>query len=318
MLSRFLPALLVISAGCGPRAATSSLDSAGDDGRSLAEARQGFKTSLARREQSGEPLPNPPSDLFQKVDFDSPAGKMAAFISPDPGDGAKHPLVIWVTGGDYNTLDDSMWDKTWGGHDQTASGFREAGILMLFPTLRGGNLNPGLREGFYGEVDDIVAAAEFAGSQKFVDAKRIYLGGFSNGATLALLVAAMSDRFRAVFAIGPVEDVHGYHSQYLPFDTSNPREFELRSPIRWLHSIKVPVFVFDGTVNSNLESLRALQRSSKNPKIHFHVVQNADHVGVLASTARVIASKILDDTGSKESNLRFADEELSRAFTDSR
>jgi hypothetical protein len=40
---------------------------------------------------------------------------------------------------------------------------------MMFPSLRGGNDNPGAREGFYGEVDDVVAASEFLARQPYVD-----------------------------------------------------------------------------------------------------------------------------------------------------
>jgi acetyl esterase/lipase len=184
---------------------------------------------------------------------------------------------------------------------------------MMFPTLRGGNKNPGFREGFFGEVDDVLAAADFLGKQSFVDPRRIYLGGMSNGGTLVLLVAASSDRFRAVFAFGPADDVAGYGAEYLPFDTSNPREFELRSPARWLHAMRVPVFVFEGTERGNLDSLLAMERASTNPKIRFHAVEKADHVSVLAPTVRLIAGKILRDDG-PETNIAFTEEELNRPF----
>ena len=128
-----------------------------------------------------------------------------------------------------------------------------------------------------------------------------------------LLVAASSDRFRAVFAFGPADDVAGYGPEYLPFDRSNPRELELRSPIRWLQAIRVPVFVFEGTVRGNVASLRAMERASTNPKIRFHAVRNASHVSVLAPTACLIAGKILNDDG-PESNLVFTEEEANRPF----
>src|SRR2546425_998049 len=84
----------------------------------------------------------------------------------------------------------------------------------------------GAKEGFLGEVDDVLAAADYLGKQEFVDAKRIYLGGHSTGGTLVLLVAECSERFRAVFSFGPADDVAGYGPEYLPFDTSNRREIE--------------------------------------------------------------------------------------------
>src|SRR2546430_17631493 len=101
---------------------------------------------------------------------------MAAYLSPDPRDGKKHPAIIWITGGDCNSIGD-VWSPAPRANDQTASAFWKAGIIMMFPSLRGGNDNPGLKEGFFGEVEDILAAADFLAKQEDVDAKRNYLGG---------------------------------------------------------------------------------------------------------------------------------------------
>jgi acetyl esterase/lipase len=312
-----IPLLLLLLAGCGRQSTVPSAasGSGAEKKMSLAEARRGFQTKLVRREAAGEPLPKPPPALFRPVTFDAPSGKLAAFLSPDPHDGSKHPVIIWITGGDCNTLDDGFWKKVSANGDQTASGFREAGIPMMFPTLRGGNENPGFREGLFGEVDDVLAATDYLAKQPFVDPGRIYLGGISTGGTLVLLVASSSDRFRAVFAFGPADNVAGYSPEDLPFDTSNPREFELRSPIHWLQAIRVPVFVFEGTVRGNLASLRAMERASTNPKTRFHPVQGADHVTVLTPTTRLIAGKILKDVG-PEPNIVFTEEELNRPFAE--
>jgi acetyl esterase/lipase len=310
----YLVLLVLPLLGCGRQGAVPASGSGGaNKARSLAEARRGFQTKLVRREAAGEPLPKPPPTMFQKITFDAPSGRLAAFLTPDPHNGKKHAAIIWITGGDCNSLDDGFWKKGSPNGDQTASGFREAGIPMMFPTLRGGNQNPGVREGFFGEVDDVIAAADYLATQPFVDPERIYLGGMSNGGTLALLVAASSERFRAVFAFGPADDVAGYSPKYLPFDRSNPREFELRSPIRWLHAIRVPVYVFEGMEFGNIESLRAMERASINSRIQFHPVKGADHVTVLAPTARLIAGKILNDVG-PEVNIVFTPEELNRPF----
>ena len=213
---------------------------------SLAEARRGFQSTLVSQASEREPLPEPPSSVFRLVRYDSPAGKLAAYLTPDPGDGRKHPEIVWITGGDCNTIGD-VWSDAPRDNDQTAAAFRRAGVVMMFPSLRGGNNNPGRHEGFLGEVDDVIAALAYTAGLAYVDPQRIYLGGHSTGGTLVMLVAASTDRFRAVFSFGPVEDVRGYPGQFLPFDTANPREIELRSPGRWLHSVRCPLFVFEGT-----------------------------------------------------------------------
>src|SRR5947207_2026763 len=61
---------------------------------SLPEARRGFKTRLVRQESAGEPVPEPPAHLFRTVRYDSPAGKLAAYLTPDPRDGKKHPAIV--------------------------------------------------------------------------------------------------------------------------------------------------------------------------------------------------------------------------------
>jgi Fe-S cluster assembly iron-binding protein IscA/pimeloyl-ACP methyl ester carboxylesterase len=283
-----------------------------DTSKSLVEARRGFKTKLLRREGGGKPAANPPAELFRTVTYRAAPGQLAAYLTPDPGDDKKHPAIIWITGGDCNTIDQGCWQEGEPSNDQSASAYRKVGIVMMFPSLRGGNDNPGVKEGFFGEVDDVLAAAEFLGQQTFVDRKRIYLGGHSTGGTLALLTAECSDRFRAVFSFGPTNDVIGYGAQYNPFALSDPQELRLRAPGRWLHSIHSPVFVFEGT-SGNLSALQAMARSSKNPQVLFFEIKGADHFDVLAPTNRLIAEKILRDTG-PTCGISFTGEELNKPF----
>jgi acetyl esterase/lipase len=312
---------LMVLSGCGQREPRQDKDKPGPGGpglqadqkTSLPEARRGFQTKLARREKDGKPLPVPPPAIFGIVRFAAPLGKLSAYLSPAPADGKKRPAIIWITGGDCNTVGE-VWDEPDPKNEQSASAYRKAGIIMMFPSLRGGNDNPGVREGFFGEIDDVLAAADFLARQPFVDPNRIYLGGHSTGGTLVLLTAESSDRFRAVFSFGPADDVRGYDPVFIPFDTTNPREAELRSPGRWLHSIKSPTFVFEGTVgNANHASLQAMARACTNPLGHFYAVKGADHFNILDPVNRLIAAKILRDEGPK-TNLAFSEEELNRAF----
>jgi dipeptidyl aminopeptidase/acylaminoacyl peptidase len=276
---------------------------------SLTEARHGFVSKLAADPHSGTAPPEPPSDVFRRVRYDSPAGKLAAYLTPDPGDGQKHPAIVWITGGDCNTID-ALWDAAPRDNDQTAAAYRKAGIVMMFPSLRGGNDNPGRHEGFLGEVDDVIAAAKFLAQQGYVDRRRIYLGGHSTGGTLVMLVAASTDGFRAVFSFGPAAIVSGYGPEFLPFDTSNPREIQLRSPGHWLHSVQSPLFVFEGTEDpSNIKSLQAMSRASTNPLIRFLPVSGVSHFSILGPANELIAGKILHDEG-LETSIAFSAEEL--------
>jgi acetyl esterase/lipase len=278
----------------------------------LAEARIGFQTKLVPGKNDKEPVDPPPAGVFNLVKYEAPAGKLQAYLTPDPKDGKKHPAVVWITGGDCNSIGD-VWSAQPANNDQTASAYRKAGIVMMFPSLRGGNENPGQKEGFFGEVDDVLAAADFLAKQPYVDPARIFLGGHSTGGTLVMLVAECSDRFRAVFSFGPAHDVTGYGPQsgFLPFDLSNPKETRLRSPGYWLDSIQSPVFVFEGTNEGNLDSLRAMAKASKNPKVQFFAIRGATHFSILAPVNRLIAQKVLKDEG-PQSNLAFTEDELNK------
>jgi acetyl esterase/lipase len=286
------PVLLAVLllAGCG-------LVKKGPTG-SLADARKGFQTKLVRKSPPKEPVETPPAKVFTLVKYDAPVGQLAAYLTPDPGDGQKHPAIVWITGGDCNSIGD-VWSRATPDDDQTAAQYRQAGVVMMFPSLRGGNDNPGQREGFLGEVDDVLAAADYLAKQPYVDPARVYLGGHSTGGTLALLVAECSGRFRAVFSFGPVDDVSGYgpDNVWTPFDVRSDREAAVRSPGRWLADVTSPTFVFEGTSRGNIDSLKAMASDSKNPNLHFYPVRGATHFSVLAPVNRFLAEKVLKDDG---------------------
>lgn len=276
----------------------------------LMEGREGFETTLTTQDKAGYPVDLPPENLFAVEHYSSPAGELAAYVSPDPGDGQKHPAIIWIFGGFDNSIGETAWQSGTRDNDQSASAFREAGIVMMYPSLRGGNDNPGYIEGFYGEVDDVLAAYDHLASKDYVDPDRIYLGGHSTGGTLVMLAAAASDRFRAVFAFGPVDDVTGYGFDILPFSLWNNREVSLRNPIQWLHAMDTDVFVLEGT-DGNVDCLWAMERATSNPKLHFHEVGWANHFNILAPVNELLAQKILADTG-RECSIELTDMELQK------
>ncbi|HEY1186711.1 MAG TPA: prolyl oligopeptidase family serine peptidase [Gemmata sp.] len=305
-----LPLVLIV--GCKPGGIPATGLTNPDGKTALADARKGFVTKLVKRQKANEPAPEPPANLFRKVQYDAPVGKCAAYLTPDPKDGKKRPAIIWITGGDCSTIGD-VWEPSPASNDQTARQYRDAGLVMMFPSLRGGNQNPGVQENFLGEVDDVLAAAEHLAKLDYVDPAHIYLGGHSTGGTLVMLVAAVPNPFRAVFSFGPAEDISGYPAQFRgAVNMSDPREVELRSPGRWLHSVSVPTFVFEGT-DGNLDSLQAMARASTNSKLKFFPIKGATHFSVLAPVNKRIAQKIAADTGA-ETNLTFTEAELNGLF----
>src|SRR5262245_55013782 len=87
--------------------------------QTLSEAREGFKTQLPRLQTTKEDVPDPPPRIFRLVSFPSAVGQLAAYLTPDPKDGKQHPAIIWITGGDCNSIGD-VWGPMPASNDQTA------------------------------------------------------------------------------------------------------------------------------------------------------------------------------------------------------
>jgi dipeptidyl aminopeptidase/acylaminoacyl peptidase len=257
--------------------------------------------------------PKPPAGVFNLISYKSPAGSLAAYLSPDPGDGKKHPVIIWLTGGFSNSISEEIWGENPDpANDQTAGAYRKAGVPMMFPSLRGGNANPGEREGLFGEVEDVIAAAAHVAKLPWVDSSRIYLGGHSTGGTLALLVAGNSDVFRAVISFGPVESVASYGQEVLPFDTADQTESDLRDPVHFLPEIKSPTFILEGQGRGNVDSLRLMKKKNRNQKVQFFEIAGGDHFTVLHPFNEMLARKILADTG-KDCTMALSEEDIKTA-----
>lgn len=257
------------------------------------------KTRAEHRTRLMYAADTPPAKVFDLIKYRSPIGDMSAYVSPDPGDGKKHPIILWIVGGFSNSIGGHLWEDSDSSNDQTAAAYRKAGLLMMFPSLRGGNDNPGRREVCFGEVDDVIAAAKHAATLPYVDPSRIYLGGHSTGGTLALLVAGTTDLFRAVVSYGPAHTVAIYGADNLPFDGEDRKELIVRAPIVCLGEVKTPTFVLEGTNDGNLESLRAMVKVCDNPAVSFHEVPGATHFNILAPFNELFAKKIFADTGDK-------------------
>lgn len=185
---------VVVAASCGTAHAAD---------QSLADARRGHDAGVVGRSQSDDAPATPPAGTFNLVRYPAPPGELAAYLTPAPKGTDKHAAIVWIGGGDSAAIGD-MWSEQDPKNDQSASAFRKAGIVLMVVSLRGGNDNPGEREGLYGEVDDVKAAGDFLARLPYVDPARIYLGGHSTGGTLVLLTMATTTQFRAAFAFGPM------------------------------------------------------------------------------------------------------------------
>lgn len=278
----------------------------------LKETRANFKSKIFPSTIEGGDIEIPPKGILSIVDYPSSVGLLKAYLTPDPKDQQRHPAIIWIVGGDCNSIGE-VWTKRNENNDQTASAYRESGVIMMYPSLRGGNANPGRQEGFLGEVDDIISAYNYLKTLPYVDSTQVYLGGHSTGGTLVLLTAELSTCFAGIISFGPVSGAisYGYGSDFLPFDASDDRESEVRAPAFWLEDIKTPTIVIEGG-SGNTWHLEIMRRFSKNPKVKFLKIPNGNHFSILFPTNKLLAKSILKNNlfGSADSIANAVNEQL--------
>jgi len=279
--------------GCDGAPPSSPNTTSSNRKQTLLEARKGFTTTIVKSGDSYGAPDTPTGNEFELAYYQSPVGRLAAYVTNDPRDGKKHPAIIWITGGDNNSIGD-VWSPQTRSNDQSASAFRKAGVVMMFPSQRGGNNNPGKREGFYGEVDDILAATDYLARLPYVDPNQIYLGGHSTGGTLAMLVGACSDRYRAIFSLGPVAAAGQYGGDYVYCNPNDEDEMRVRSPVYWMHCVKSPMYVFEGATDGNWEgAIEIMAAENSNPRIQFFKIPGHDHFSVIGPLVENLAGQIV-------------------------
>ena len=127
-----------------------------------------------------------------------------------------------------------------------------------------------------------------------------------------LLAAALSDQFRAVFSFGPRADIGDHNRSQFTFNLSDRQERALRSPIHWLEDIGSPTFVIEGQ-NGNASDIRDIENRSDNDNIHTFIVQGGDHFDILAPVTKLLAQKVLADTGPSV-NIHLTGQEIQQAM----
>src|SRR5690242_10856833 len=96
--TRLLPCLLLLLpvAGCGAPTQGQSGAAPGQAGAApatttLRQARAGHATKVRPPTGEREAVETPPSGVFNQVSYPAAPGALAAYLSPDPRDGKRHP-----------------------------------------------------------------------------------------------------------------------------------------------------------------------------------------------------------------------------------
>lgn len=271
-------------------------------------ARAGFKTKpIENKYQPSGAAPD--AEGFKTIRYSSPAGDFTAYLA-EPGDDKKHPAVLWAHGG-FGGI--SPADAA------QAKPFADAGLVVLCPSWRGENDNPGHFELFGGEVEDLAAGVNYLQQLPSVDPNRIYVAGHSTGGTLALLAAASVPSVRAVFSLGGAPDLSsvlrngGY--DFMPFDKNNAAEVRFRSPSEWIPLMRVPVFYFEGEKSFYVPDAKWMEATAQRQGVDFrtYIIERNDHSSIVAPMTKAIAQKIQTDTG-PTLNISFTAEEIKELF----
>ena len=270
------------------------------------------------KELERDPIVEPPHAMFELIRFDSAIGPLRAYITPDPGDGKKHPAVLDCHSG-FGGVGSWLWDRPVADYTRP---FRDAGFTVMSPSWRGENDNPGRYEMFWGEVDDALAALRHLRSLPHVDPARIYIIGHSTGGTLAMLLAAETEQVRAVFSFeGAPSIAHwleiGGGPGFVPFDTTDPRELDLRSPVTMAASFRVSTSWFyspQGAFADDAGPFRAAAEAANNPRLRVIPVQGSNHGTVLLRLVGFVATKIAADRDPDRPFPPLDDAEVQRAF----
>lgn len=254
-------------------------------------------------EASG-PLDDPSGSEFESIRYPAVDGDLAAYLTPDRGDGERRPAVVWAKGG-FGGIGSYLWEEGDPENDQSVRAFLDAGLVVMCPSWRGENDNPGRFELFYGEVDDLLAAVDFIKKQPHVDPERVYLAGHSTGGTLVLLAATTGVDVRAAFSFGGAPDMlevmsdgEGYGNT--PYGGDVARGHELRSAIRYTPYIESPVFYFEGGHSNYPEGAAMMGAMAMGYGVEFAAFElPGDHFDILAPITSLVAEKIVADTGSE-------------------
>ena len=280
--------------------------------QSLMDARKGHNWTRLPVEFK-DPIKGAPVPVLDAnvVKFESPAGELSAYLSntKNPEREIISPPSSGPTAGFGGIRGQSI--GTWPRH------FHDAGFVLMIPSFRHENSNPGNFEMFYGEVDDLLAAIAYVASQPNVDPSRVYVAGHDNGGTLALLAAVMgadapgSNKVRAFFSNAGIHDVQKFFSlnknyqwQEPPFisQAGNGSSY-LRSASPFVGAMRRPTFYFGARTDEKecaeaVEMVLNAEGRAEGQRPPFHAfIAGANHDTIVNATIRRICDKIKTDVG---------------------
>jgi dipeptidyl-peptidase-4 len=178
----------------------------------------------------------------------------------------KYPVIMYVYGGPASQSVKNSWadGHLYFHHYLAQQGFLIACVDNRGTTARGATFKKATYAnlGKY-EVQDQIAAANFLGSQAYVDKSRIGIWGWSYGGymtSLSMMIGA--DVWKAGVAVAPVTTWRLYDTIYTERFLKKPSEnaggYDLNSPIMHADKLKGNFFLIHGTGDDNVHFQNAV------------------------------------------------------------
>ena len=145
------------------------------------------------------------------------------------------------------------------------------------------------------EIEDQITAAQWIGSQSFVDAGRIGIFGWSFGGYMASLAMTKgADVFKLGIAVAPVTTWRYYDTiyteRYLQTPQENPQGYDENSPINFAGLMKGKYLLIHGTADDNVHYQNAVEMAEaliqKNKEFEFMTYPDKNH-GIYGGNTRL-------------------------------
>jgi len=210
--------------------------------RSYLERLSEFHTKLVQSGPSPQPYEHetPPAGV-NEVKYRSGSLELKAWVAfpPSKGAGQKSPAIVYFHGGfAFGT-----------GDFEDARPFLDAGLIVMCPTLRGENGNPGAFEMYLGEVEDAKAAVAWLAANERVDPAHVYAFGHSAGGIISALLSLHDVPLRHSGSSGGLYGtaLFDYMKDSVPFSMQDPAEKQLRVLVGNMKWMRRPHYAYVGS-----------------------------------------------------------------------
>lgn len=253
------------------------------------ERLSGFHTKLARSGPAPQPYEQeaPPAGV-DEVTYRSGSLALRAWIAfpTSARAGGKSPAVVYFHGGFAFGREDF----------EDARPFLDAGFVVMCPTLRGENGNPGVFEMYLGEVEDAKAAILWLSGNPRVDSERIYAFGHSAGGVISALLSLHDVPLRHSGSSGALYStaIFDLMKDSVPFSRDDPAEGQLRVLLGNTKWMKRAHYAYTGAEDRFQELDAALRESGAQPLIRL-TTTSGDHQTSLQPSVREYLKVIRDN-----------------------